>query len=293
MLQHPSRPAQHSRAKLWAMLLTATVFAAATATAESRKEFRYTVGPGATISLVNENGTVIVHPSNAPRQVSITATLKTDKVEVDSNQNGNRITTRTHMLQKPTADQARVDYEVSIPQDANISIDAGAGQIRVENLQGNVNIEADNGNVDVVGMSNGGLQVQTLNGKVTLADLKLCRVTVTSTGGDVQLNSVTGPKVSIKTTTGNILYTGDFDGGGSYLLSNHSGEIEVRLPSSASIDVSARSIKGTVENDFPFQKNIHPSFQLSEGRAFAGTSNSGASSVELRSFSGKIRVKKQ
>jgi hypothetical protein len=52
-------------------------------------------------------------------------------------------------------------------------------------------------------------------------------------------------------------------------------------------------VKGAVENDFPFQKNIHPSFQLSEGRAFAGTSNSGASSVELRTFSGKIRVKKQ
>jgi DUF4097 and DUF4098 domain-containing protein YvlB len=197
------------------------------------------------------------------------------------------------MLQKPTADQARVDYEISLPQDANISIDASAGQIRVENLQGNVNIEADNGNVDVVGMSNGALQVQTVNGKVTLADLKQCRVTVASTGGDVQLTSVTGPKVSVKTTTGNILYAGDFDGGGSYLLSNHSGEIEVRLPSSSSIDLSARSIKGAVENDFPFQKNIHPSFQLSEGRAFAGTSNSGASSVELRSFSGKIRVKKQ
>jgi DUF4097 and DUF4098 domain-containing protein YvlB len=294
MLQRPNRPGQNGRASGWAMLLITTVLATAvSASAETRKEFHYTVGQGATISLVNENGTVTVRPSNAARQVSITATLKSDKVEVDSSQNGNRITTRTHVLQKPTADQARVDYEVSLPQDSNISIDTGSGQVRVENLQGNVTVEADNANVDIVGVSNGAVQVQTVNGKVNLTDLKQCRVQVSSTGGDVQLTSVFGPKVSVKTTSGNILFAGDFNGGGTYVLMNHSGDIEVRLPSNASIDLSARSVKGAVENDFPFQKNIHPSFQLSEGRAFAGTSNSGASSVELRSFSGKIRVKKQ
>jgi DUF4097 and DUF4098 domain-containing protein YvlB len=294
MLQRPNRPGQKGRSSGWAMLLITTVLATAiSASAETRKEFHYTVGQGATISLVNENGTVTVRPSNAARQVSIAATLKSDKVEVDSSQNGNRISTRTHVLQKLTADQARVDYEVSLPQDSNISIDTGSGQVRVENLQGNVTVEADNANVDIVGVSNGAVQVQTVNGKVNLADVKQCRVQVSSTGGDVQLTSVFGPKVSVKTTSGNILFAGDFNGGGTYVLMNHSGDIEVRLPSNASIDLSARSVKGAVENDFPFQKNIHPSFQLSEGRAFAGTSNSGASSVELRSFSGKIRVKKQ
>jgi DUF4097 and DUF4098 domain-containing protein YvlB len=294
MLQHPPRPAQHGRTGAWAMLLITTVLVTAVSvSAETRKEFHYTVGQGATISLANENGTITVRPSNAPRQVLISATLKSDKVEIDSSQNGNRITTRTHVRQKPTADQARVDYEVSLPQDSNISIDTSAGQVRVENLQGNVTVDSDNANVEIAGVSNGAVQIQTVNGKVNLSELKQCRLQVTSTGGDVQLTSVSGPKVSVKSTSGNILFAGDFDGGGSYVLSNHSGDIEVRLPSRASIDLSARSVKGAVENDFPFQKNIHPSFQLAEGRAFAGTSNSGASSVELRSFSGKIRVKKQ
>jgi DUF4097 and DUF4098 domain-containing protein YvlB len=274
-------------------LTVATVLAATVSVvAETRKEFRYTVGPGATISVVNQNGTVTVKPSNA-RQVSINATLQSNKVEVDSNQNGNRITTRTHVLQKPTADQARVDYEISLPQDASISIDSSTGLIHVENLQGNVMIDSDAAQVEISGVNSGNVQVQTVNGPVNLSDLNQSRVQVTSTSGNVQLKSVTGPKVSVKTTTGNILYAGDFSGGGSYSLMNHTGDIEVRIPSSASIDIAARSIKGSVENDFPFQKNIHPSFQLSEGRAFAGTSNSGASSVELRSFSGKIRVKKQ
>jgi DUF4097 and DUF4098 domain-containing protein YvlB len=282
------------RATVSAMLLTAAAILsiAISVNAETRKEFRYTVGPGATISIVNENGTVIVRPSTA-RQVSIVTTLQSPKVEIDSNQNGNRITARTHVLQKTTADQTRVDYEVSLPQDANVSIDSGIGQIRVENMQGNITVEADDANVDITGVSNSAVQIQTVNGKVNLSNVKDSRLLVTSTGGNVQLTSVSGPKISVKTTTGNILFVGEFEGGGTYLLMSHSGDVDVRLPSNASVDLSARSVKGAVENDFPFQKNLHPSFQTSEGRAFAGTSNSGASSVELRSFSGKIRVKKQ
>jgi DUF4097 and DUF4098 domain-containing protein YvlB len=287
-------PGRHHRATAWALLFTAAIILsiAISVSAETRKEFRYTVGPGATVSIVNENGTVIVRPSTA-RQVSIVTTLQSPKVEVDSNQNGNRITTRTHVLQKTTADQTRVDYEISLPQDANVSIDSGTGEIRVENLQGNVTVESDDSNVDMTGLSNGAVQIQTVNGKVNLSNIKQSRVAVTSTGGNVQLTSVSGPKISVKTTSGNILFVGECEGGGSYLLMNHDGDIDVRLPSNASVDLSARSVKGAVENDFPFQKSLHPSFQLSEGRAFAGTSNSGASSVELRSFSGKIRVKKQ
>jgi hypothetical protein len=59
------------------------------------------------------------------------------------------------------------------------------------------------------------------------------------------------------------------------------------------VDLTARSITGSVENDFPLQAKRHPSFAITQGRSFAGTSNSGASSVQLRSMSGKIRVKKQ
>jgi len=118
-------------------------------------------------------------------------------------------------------------------------------------------------------------------------------VQVTSSGGAVQLSNVTGPKVTISTTSGNISYQGDFSGGGSYLFTTHSGAIDVTLPATASVDLTARSVKGSVENDFPLQIKPHMTFVPSDGRSFAGTSNSGSSSVELQSFSGRIRVKKQ
>jgi DUF4097 and DUF4098 domain-containing protein YvlB len=115
---------------------------------------------------------------------------------------------------------------------------------------------------------------------------------ITSLSGDVQLDAVSGPYVSVNTAKGSIRYTGDFGGGGDYMLVNHSGDIDVLLPASASVDLSARSVTGSVENDFPLQQKQNPTFAIAQGRSFAGTSNSGASSVQLRSFSGKIRVKK-
>jgi DUF4097 and DUF4098 domain-containing protein YvlB len=249
------------------------------------------VAPGSTVFIVNQNGDITIHAASS-RQLQVAAVQKSDKVEIDAAQTGNRVTLRTHMLQKVSGDDARVDYDIALPSGTGINIDSENGPIKIDNVQGNVTVESDAGQVELSNISNGSVQVQTINGAITLKNIN-ARLSVVTTGGTVNMNNVTGQKVSIETTNGNIAYTGDFAGGGSYTLMNHSGDIDVKVPADASLDLTARSVKGTVTNDFPFQKPQHPTFQLSEGRSFAGTSKTGASSVELRSFSGKIRVSKQ
>ncbi len=260
--------------------------------ADNKKEFRYNAGPGSTVTVINEFGPVTVRPSSG-RQVVITATLHSDKAEVDAGQSGNRITAQTHLLGKPNPDDARVDYDLQVPADVNLSVHADGGPIRVEKLRSDMTLEGDAAEVTVQDSNDPRIHVHTLNGPVTLTNISNGHVEVTTPNGNVQLTSVTGPKVVINTTKGNIRYSGDFAGGGEYLLNNHSGDIDVSLPTTASVDLSARSITGSVEQDFPLQQKQHLAFQLTPGRSLAGTSNSGASSVQLRSFSGKIRVKKQ
>ena len=75
-------------------------------------------------------------------------------------------------------------------------------------------------------------------------------------------------------------------------MTSHTGDIEATAPSYASIDVTARSEQGKVENDFPLQPE-HTSFATQAGSAFAGTVGKAASSVRLFSFSGKIHLKKR
>jgi DUF4097 and DUF4098 domain-containing protein YvlB len=257
-----------------------------------KKEFKYSVAPGSSVMLVNQRGTITVKPAPG-RQLVVTTNTATDKTEIDAAQNGSRVTIRTHVVNKPTGDEAKVDYDVQLPADTSITIDAGSGDVKVENVRGNVSVDSEEGQVDIRGINGGIVQVQSVNAAVVLNNLQKTRVQVTSMGGAIQLSGVSGSNVTAKSTTGNITYAGDFAGGGNYLLTNHSGEINVSLPANASVDLTARSIQGSVENDLPLQKPAHTGLALKEGKSLTGTLNAGASSVELRSFSGKIRVKKQ
>jgi DUF4097 and DUF4098 domain-containing protein YvlB len=256
------------------------------------KTFTYNAPAGSSVTVTSPFGGVSVQPANSAHQVVITATTHSDKVEVDSGQMGGRIEAQTHFLQKADENEGRVDYVVSLPPDINLVVRAASGPIQIKGISGEVTLEGDAAQVDVRNLSQGHLHVQTLNGPVTLANVH-GYVQVVSTAGKVQLSDVTGPKVSVNTTAGDISYEGDFGGSGQYSLSSHTGAIDVLLPATASVDLDARTVRGSVENDFPLQQKTHPTYAYVTGRSFAGTSNSGSSSVQLRSFSGKIRVKKR
>lgn len=269
-------------------------FLALAASAQTRKELTFNVGPGASVNIQNDLGPITVH-SGSGQQVLVTTTLRSDKVQIDQSQTGQRIELRTRMPQgRPAGDAARVDYDVTVPANCSISVRTVSGPITIERLQGDVTAESDTSNIDVRNTSNGHVHLRTMTGTVTLSNITNGHVEVTSVGGPVTLNDVSGARVEVNTTNGRIAYTGAFAGSGDYLFSTHTGDIDVALPASASLDISARSIRGNVENDFPFQPKTQAAFaSANQGRTFSGTSNQGSASVQLRSFSGKIRVKKQ
>ena len=276
--------------KAW-LALVASAMLATGASAAEKKEFRYTVGKGATVSVVNEFGPVTVLPT-AGKQVIITAALSSGKVEVDAAQNGQRVDVRTHFLQKAGPAEGRVEYEVQAPPGVNLMVHSATGPIVVSKINCDLTIEGDNAGVEVHDMGSGDLRVRTVSGPVTLTNMRNERVEITSIGGEVHLSNVSGPRVTVTTTGGAIRFEGDFGQGGEYALSTHSGNLDVMLPATASVDISASSPSGSVENDFPLQPQKHPTMKLAEGHSLAGTANAGSSSVRLRSFSGKIRVKK-
>ena len=77
--------------------------------------------------------------------------------------------------------------------------------------------------------------------------------------GDVTLNAVNGPLVQVNSTSGKIHYEGDFGNSGEYMLTSHSGDIEASAPNDASIDVTARSVRGRWRMTFFSNPNTHPS----------------------------------
>ncbi len=273
-------------------LTVVLVTLAAMAVAETKKEYRFEVGPKSKVSIVNQFGSVTVKPS-AGNYVSVNATIYSDKVEVDQNQSGNRVDVQSHLLAGANADNSRVDYEVTVPADASITLESATGPLHAERLHGDVEAEGANAAVEVKEMSGGHVHVKTMAGPITLTNIRDGHVEIDSVSGDVTMNSVTGPLVRVSSTSGRILYNGDFGYAGEYRFNSHSGNIEATIPDDASVDVKAQSVRGQVQNDVPLQPKVHTAFLLKEGSSFAGTINKAASSVWLRTFSGKIHLKKR
>jgi DUF4097 and DUF4098 domain-containing protein YvlB len=262
--------------------------------AETHKEYRFNVGPRAGVSVNNPYGSVSVKPSTG-NTVVINAILSSDRVEVDNALVGNRVEVQSHLLPGADAQSGRVDYEILAPADASITLHSSAGSLRAEKIHGDVSLEGAAATVDVRDITNAHVHIKTLNGPVTLTNVQDGHIEIDSLSGNVTLRSVNGPLVQVVSTSGGISYTGDFGDHGDYRFTSHSGDIEAVVPGSTSADVSARSVRGEVHDDIPLQPKQHTSFVLKEGVALWGTMGRAAvsSTVVLRSFSGKIHLRKR
>ena len=279
----------HQATKVTVVILAAlTTFAVA----ETKREYRYTVGPKSTASIINQYGAVTVRPSTG-NFVLINATTYSDKVEIDQTQSGNRVDVQSHLFEGATPENSRVDYEVLVPADASVTLRSTTGPLQAEKLHGDVEMEGSSARVDVRDITDSHVHVKTMNGPVTLSNIRNGHVEIDSVSGDVSMISVTGPLVRVSSTSGKIRYDGDFGYAGEYRFNSHSGDIDATIPQDASVDVRAQSVRGNVQDDVPMQPKTHTSFLAREGSSFAGTINKAASSVWLRTFSGRIHLKKR
>src|SRR5258707_5298042 len=281
-------PIQHEAAVITLVWVTCLSGAAL---AETRKEFSFSVGPKANVSVDTQYGSISVKPGSA-NQVVVTATLKSDNVEVDKQQNGNRIQIASHLLKGTDQQMGRVDYELLIPPDAVVNLRSSTGPLSAERLQGDLTLEGADAVVNIRNVDNGHVHVRTMGGPITLTDIRNGHVEIASISGDVHLKSVTGPLVQANSGSGKIFYDGDFGSGGDYKFTTHTGDIEARVPADVSADFSAHSVMGRVQHDFPLQPK-HSRFSVEAGRSFFGTAGKAASEAVLRSSSGKIRLKQR
>src|ERR1035438_2743608 len=186
------------------------------------KEFSYTVGPHANISVDTQYGAISVKPG-ADNQVVVTAIIKSDNVEVDQQQNGNRIEIASHLLRGSDQQTGQVDYELLIPPDATVNLRSSTGPLSAERLQGDLTVEGAEAAVNIRDMENGHVHVQTMRGPITLTDVRNGHVEIASISGDVHLKSVTGPLVQVSSGRGRIFYDGNFGSGGEYRFTTHTG----------------------------------------------------------------------
>src|SRR6266567_2914109 len=232
-------PLKHTLLLTAALGLTVALPAVYAQATDTRKETRLDIAPGGTVTIVNNTGSVTLH-SDSGHQVLVIYTLHSDKVEVDENSTADRqrMEVRTHVLheQKPSAEEAKVDYEITVPAGVSVTVNTATAPITADNLSGDISLSSDTGLVSVRNIYKSHVSVRSVTAPVSLNDVTGGHVDIQSTGGAVQLTNVSGHRVAVGTTSGNITYHGDCYGGGDYILTTHSGTINVILPETATVD---------------------------------------------------------
>jgi hypothetical protein len=196
--------------------------------------------PGGTFRLENTNGYVEVHTWAEPR-VKIEAeksgsrwTVENTRVEILGE--GDRITveTRQPRQQWMFGRSGKVDYHVTVPENARVEIETTNGRVRIEGATGRVRAATTNGGVEVDDAA-GIVEASSTNGGVKVAFRR----------------SPAEGESRISTTNGSVTLTLPPDASGAFEASTVNGGINTDFPLTVSGGVGGRRLRG----------------QLGEGRA--------------------------
>jgi len=275
------------------LLVPVSLAFSAVPTSAKRLEKHFKIDAHPVITIHNPNGTVSVK-AWTKSEVLVIAELASGHVDMDAEQNGNRVDVGTRQIGDTVSpDDLRVDYQIDVPEDAELQIHNDSGGVSVANVLGDTNVETVAAGVDLQDVA-GYLTVKTVSGSF---ECLRCagRIEVSSISGNFKLVDTRSKHIHAQTSTGNILFAGEFLPDGDYRLRNYSGVIELRYAPGDSFDLSATSLKGKVNNQ---AKLIPPNHSYRsaprDGNALFGTYNTaGHARVDLTSFDGTINIVKR
>ena len=213
-----------------------------------------------------------------------------------------------------------VDFTVTVPSGASVTVQSVSGNIRVTNVDGELRMQSVSGNltasevkgltrirsvsgdVDISRAEGGEVTGGTMSGELVLAGLRGKGIELQSVSGDIRLSDVEVERASLRSVTGDIEYRGRLARAGRYELQSHSGDLRV-MPRDAGFELDAGTFSGDVRSDYELklQSTTGPANQRAPrgrgnrgGRGLSqrlrGASGDGGPVLALQTFSGDIVV---
>lgn len=196
--------------------------------------------------------------------------------------------------------------ELRVPRNARVWIKAGSADIDVQGVGGGLDLNIVGGSVRVNGKPRE-LIVESMDGSVTFtgfaeyAKVKTATGNIVLEGGgeDLTLTTVSGSihaapgerslqRARFESVTGPIIFAGDVTRGADMRFDTHSGAIELRLPRSASVEIDAASVLGTIENGWTSTRPV--AGREGRGMELGTSSGMGRARVLVRSFKGSVKL---
>jgi DUF4097 and DUF4098 domain-containing protein YvlB len=241
------------------------------------------------------NGRIEVK-STKSSEVIVAGTQASAKVSLETENAGDRIDVSANIIDVSAQPaETEVNFQLSVPEETELELKTQTGLIYVEQVMGDMTLQSVAGDVHLKEVS-GYIVVRTTHGSLVCAQCA-GKLDFNSVSGSAQLLQPGLTNVNLFTTSGNILFDGDFIRTGIYTMRSGKGTVEVHFSGNDSFDLNAQTATGTVDNQAesylkPDSHGVkHMASKFTKG--LFGTVGSGLAKVELSSYSGTIRILKR
>lgn len=316
-----------SARRVLSIVVLAVVFAVpAAAQTDATERFSRTVhlDENGTFDLTNITGNIVV-TGGSGRDVVIEAMKHVQRprvnaarallqmIDIQVIEQANRVEVRT-VYPRPRNFPGSVDFTVSVPEDANVTIKAVTGNVRATNVKGELRADVVIGNVVASGarklealkcvtgdveivdaVAEDPVTASTVSGNITVRGLRARAIQLSSVSGNIRVDDSQIDRLGARAVQGNLEYTGELARNGRYEFVSHSGDIQLMLSGSTGFELQANSFSGTVRSDFTVNRRAAAGAEGRPGgaqapRAIRGAFGDASAMLALRAFSGNIAI---
>jgi DUF4097 and DUF4098 domain-containing protein YvlB len=196
-----------------------------------------------------------------------------------------------------------IDYEITVPADANVRTRSGSGDLTMEGVHGNADLQSGSGDMRLNQLS-GEIRLQTGSGDVRAREISGPLRGGTGSG-DVEVEETGSGDIDLRTGSGNITARG-INGGfhgeagsgditaegtqtGAWEVRTGSGNVHVRLPANAAFDANLSTNSGSLDVDAPITTTVQGRVQETR-KTINGKVRGGGPMLTVRTGSGDIHI---
>lgn len=266
-------------------------------------DVRREVDPDVRVIVKNINGTVTVEGWTRT-EVTVSGELADEAEELDVSGGKGRLRIEVKYPSRSRNIRGETDLKLKVPVGADVVVDAVNATIAVSKVEGELRLESVNGDIDVQGKP-AVVEAQTVNGRIEIA-ATTAEVQAETVGGRIILDGVSGEvsagavggsirvrggafeSAEFATVSGDIEFTGELTGDGSFDFDTHNGDIVLELPENISAEFEVSTFSGDIHNDFG--PDGRRSRRYGPGREVYFTVGSGEARVSINTFNGDVRL---
>lgn len=246
------------------------------------------------------------------------ARARLQEIRIEVRETAGRVEVRTEHPGPRRGPFVAVDYTVSLPQDADVTLKSVSGDVRVTNVRGELRaqtvsgdivagaprrlaaLRSVSGNVEITDAeADSPVTVTTVSGDVRIRKLRARGIDMRTVSGEIQLDDIDSDRAHVRTVSGNVRFSGSLARNGRYEMNSHSGGIRLAV-AAGGFDVEASTLSGDVRSDYALtlrgtspEGTARGGRRMRRGQAVRGSFGDGGAMLFLRSFSGDIVITKR